>query len=61
MRLLFVTGLQCFKCGATYEMMPTAYTCPACPGTPGDDVHIPGLLDTESGKLWTVVPKSLGQ
>lgn len=40
---MFVTGLKCFKCGATYEMIPTVYTCPACAGTPGDD----GILDVE--------------
>jgi len=40
---LFVTGLKCFRCGATYEMTPTAYTCPACARTPGDD----GILDVQ--------------
>lgn len=40
---LFVTGLRCFRCGATYEMTPTAYTCPACAGTPEND----GILDVQ--------------
>lgn len=40
---MFITGLQCLKCGATYEMTSTAYTCPACGGTSGDD----GILDVQ--------------
>lgn len=40
---MFVTGLRCFRCGATHEMDPQAYTCPACSGSRGDE----GILDVQ--------------
>src|SRR5215204_4151688 len=42
---MLVTELCCLRCGATYPMDATAYTCPACASHEGGEGDDPGILE----------------